>query len=262
VSRYQQAFSANAERRGIPTGVVDEAIEVAHQRGGTPGGLTFLETLEEVKDPLGKSFFLLPQGIGGEDARTAALLTYAVNAGTDYGVVGCADPVGSGSTDFPPTPFCANEIRRIADRQRANGWSYDQDVGFVHRNSGRLVATPDGILMGVGGNWLQALFSARGGTVWGDIFMINIRSADPAEMLRLIVRSGHAWYADRAGRPFESNLCLDRVLHHEERHSRQWAAKGHRRMLIGYGWELLREMLFRKTNRLEADAGLADGGYI
>jgi hypothetical protein len=90
---------------------------------------------------------------------------------------------------------------------------------------------------------------------------VNIRSADPAGLLRDIVRSGHAWYADAHGRPVESNLALDRVLHHEERHSRQWAAKGRARMLTDYGWELLRERVFRKINRLEEDAGLSDGGY-
>jgi hypothetical protein len=51
------------------------------------------------------------------------------------------------------------------------------------------------------------------------------------------------------------------VLHHEERHGRQWAAKGHAGMLRDYGWELFRELVFGRTNRLEEDAGLSDGGY-
>jgi hypothetical protein len=106
--------------------------------------------------------------------------------------------------------------------------------------------------MGMGGNWLQRQFSRRGGTTWGDIFMVNGGAlTDPAERLRRIVRSGHAWHG----------LDLDRVLHHEERHCRQWAAKGYVGMLGGYGWELARELVFRKTNRLEEDAGLSDGGY-
>jgi len=92
----------------------------------------------------------------------------------------------------------------------------------------------------------------RGGTTWGDIFMINGGTlTDPAERLRRIVQSGHAWHG----------LDLERVLHHEERHCRQWAAKGYAGMLGGYGWELARELVFRKTNRLEEDAGLSDGGY-
>jgi hypothetical protein len=107
------------------------------------------------------------------------------------------------------------------------------------------------MLMGVGGNWIQRRFSQRGGTTWGDIFMVNIGNrADAAAQLRRIVLSGRGCHPD-----------LDRLLHHEERHSRQWAAKGYAGMLRDYGWELLRELVFGKTNRLEEDAGLSDGGY-
>jgi hypothetical protein len=96
--------------------------------------------------------------------------------------------------------------------------------------------------------------------------MVNVSvddkdSTDPARRLRQIVESGHAWYTDREGMPLESNLALDRVLHHEELHSQQWAAKGHARMITAYLWEVLRDRLFGKINRLEAEAGLADGGY-
>ena len=136
-------------------------------------------------------------------------------------------------------------------RQNANRWSYNRDVPFVHRNGGRLVATPNGMLMGLGGNWIQRRFSQRGGTTWGDIFMINAgRVADPAEQLHRIVSAGHAWRLD-----------LDRVLHHEERHAAQWANRGYLGMLAGYGREVLRELVFGAVNRFEADAGLADGGY-
>jgi hypothetical protein len=190
--------------------------------------------------------------------RKAALMTYVLNAGTDYAKAGSQPGVVN---DFPDTPYSAAQVQRIIDRQDANSWSYRQHVAFVDRHGGRLVTTPNGILMGVGGNRILGMFSARAGTVWGDIFMVNIRCARPAEQLRLIVESGHAWYADRHGRPVESNLALDRVLHHEERHSRQWAAKGRAGMLTHYAWELLREGAFRKTNRLEEDAGLSDGGY-
>jgi hypothetical protein len=51
------------------------------------------------------------------------------------------------------------------------------------------------------------------------------------------------------------------VLHHEELHSQQWATKGYARMLRDYSWEIIRERVFGRTNRLEADAGLSDGGY-
>ena len=92
--------------------------------------------------------------------------------------------------------------------------------------------------------------------------MVNTgKVTDPAERLRRIVGSGHVWYTDRRDRHFQSSLDLDRVLHHEERHCRQWAAMGYAGMLRCYSWELLRELVFRKTNRLEEDAGLSDGGY-
>jgi hypothetical protein len=54
---------------------------------------------------------------------------------------------------------------------------------------------------------------------------------------------------------------LDRVLHHEELHSQQWAAKGHAGMITAYIWEVVRDKVFGKSNRLEEDAGLCDGGY-
>ena len=92
--------------------------------------------------------------------------------------------------------------------------------------------------------------------------MANVRNVtDPAERLCQIVQSGHAWYTDDSGKSFESNLDLDRVLRHEERHCHQWAAKGYAGMLRDYSWQLIREWVLGKTNRLEEDAGLSDGGY-
>jgi hypothetical protein len=245
----------NAARRGVPPEVI---VEIARQHGITPESFKILEEIEEIKDPDGKSFFLIPTGTGGDDAHKAALMTYILNGGTGYGKAAKQPGV---TNDFPETPYCAAEVRRIIDRQKANSWSYDRDVGFVDRNGGRLVTTPNGMLMGLAGNWILGLFSQQGGTAWGDIFMVNIGDADPSQQLRQIVQSGHAWYTDDHGKPFESNLDLDRVLHHEERHSAQWAAKGYPGMLKDYSWELIRERVFGKTNRLEEEAGLADGGY-
>lgn len=253
VTDYHARWRENAERRGVPSTVVDE---IARRHGLTERSFAVLAALTEINDPDGKSFFLLPRGTTGDEARGATLLTYVVNAGTGYGAA-CERPA-----DFAETPYCADEVQRIVDRQRANDWSYDQDVAFVDRNGGRLVTTPNGMLMGLGGNWIQRLFSRQGGTAWGDIFMVNVDAAGaPARRLRQIVQSGHSWYTDRKGRPFESGLALDRVLHHEELHSQQWAAKGHARMIAAYLWEAIRDKGFRQTNRLEEDAGLADGGY-
>lgn len=239
-NRYSAAWLENAQRRGV---AADLVAEIARRHAIAADSFNVLEGLEEIKDPHGKSYFLLPRSISGDHARTATLMTYVLNAGTDY---------GKPAADFPETPHTAGEVARIINRQNANRWSYSRDVGFVHRNGGRLVTTPNGILMGAGGNWLQRQFSRRGGTTWGDIFMVNMgKLTDPAERLRRIIRSGYAWY----------RLDLDRVLHHEERHCRQWAAKGYGGMLRDYSWELLRELVFGETNRLEADAGLSDGGY-
>jgi hypothetical protein len=250
---YHDTWLGNAARREVPAEVI---AEIARRHGIVPAGFEILEKSEEIKDPDGKSFFLLPAAASADHAREMVLMTYVFNAGTGYGKAGMQP------TDFPDTPYSASEVRRIIDRQKANGWSYSRDVRFVHRNGARLVATPNGILMGLGGNWIQRQFSQQGGTAWGDIFMVNIGgSIDPAQRLRQIVRSGHAWCTDENGRAIESNLDLDRVLHHEELHCQQWAAKGYPRMLRDYSWEIIRERVFGGTNRLEEEAGLSDGGY-
>jgi hypothetical protein len=255
---YYKNWLENAERQGVPAEVI---AEIARRHGVTTESFEVLTGWEEIKDPDGKSFFLMPPGVGGDEARKATLMTYILNAGTDYG------KAGKQPADFPETPYCADEVQRIIDRQQANGWSYSQDVGLVDANGGRLVTAPNGMLMGLGGNWIQKQFSRQGGTAWGDIFMVNVSvdfkdSAGPAGRLRQIVQSGHAWYTANNGKPVESNLALDRVLHHEELHSQQWAAKGHPRMIAAYVWEVFRDMVFGKTNRLEENAGLSDGGYM
>jgi hypothetical protein len=253
VHGYHTKWLENAKRQGVPPQVI---ADIARQHDITPTSFQILVELTEIKDPDGKSFFLIPPGTSGDDARQAALMTYILNAGTDYG------KAGTHPSDFPETPYSAAEVQRIINRQKANSWSYDQDIGFVDRNGGRLVTTPNGILMGLGGNWIQKQFSRQGGTAWGDIFMVNLDdSTGSARRLRQIVGSGHAWFTDNNGDPFESNLALDRVLHHEELHCQQWAAKGHAAMIVAYIWEVIRDRVFGKTNRLEEDAGLSDGGY-
>jgi len=239
---YHDKWLENAVRREVPREVISE---IARRHGITPESFEILEKMEEIKDPGGKSFFLLQPGASGDHARKAVLMTYVLNAGTDYG------KAGGRPADFPATPYASAEVQQIINRQNANNWSYARDVRFVHRNGARLVTTPNGMLMGLGGNWIQRQFSQQGGTAWGDIFMVNLPvRTDPAQQLRQIVRSGHTW-----------NLDLDRVLHHEELHSQQWAAKGYARMVRDYSWEMVRERVFGKANRLEADAGLSDGGY-
>lgn len=250
---YCMGWRDNAERRGVTANVV---AEIARRHDVTAARFAVLEDMAEFNDPHGKSFFLIPAYADGARARDAALMTYILNADTGYG------KPDKGPTDFPATPYDAAEVGRIMARQNANRWSYSRDVAFVHRTGGRLVTTPNGMLMGLGGNRIQRVFSQRGGTTWGDIFLVNAgRIADPGDQLGRIVSSGHAWFLDGGGTPRVSNLDLDRVLHHEERHAAQWADRGYLGMLTAYGRELLRELAFGAINRFEEDAGLADGGY-
>jgi hypothetical protein len=86
--------------------------------------------------------------------------------------------------------------------------------------------------------------------------MLNIDDPDDAaQQLRTVVTSGHAWYAGDDG-PYQGKLDLDPLLHHEERHSQQWAREGHAGFLASYVWEQI-----TGGNETEEDAGLSDGGY-
>lgn len=251
VSGHYRQWLENAVRRGVPIDTLKKIIAEHHI---TPEDFKILDGLEEIRededgDGIFKSYFLLPTDISGDDAAKAVRMTYLLNAGTDYGTEGEA-------TDFAPTPYGSEELRRITERQRENSWSYDDDVGFVHGNGGRLVTTPNGMMMGLGGNLVQDQFSQRGGTAWGDTFMLNIDDPDdPAQQLRQVVKSGHAWYDGDNG-PYQGALDADRLLHHEERHSQQWAREGHAGFLASYVWEQV-----TGGNETEEDAGLSDGGY-
>ncbi|MBS9533423.1 hypothetical protein KIH27_07440 [Mycobacterium sp. M1] len=230
----------NVERRAVAPKVV---AGIVRQHGITRDTFRVLDSLVEINDPDGKSYFLLSNRTGGGDARDAALLTYLLNAGTGYG------PAGN---DFPETPYGADEVRRIIGRQRANRWSYDA-VRVITGTGGCLAATPNGVLMGLGGNWIHTQLSRRGGTMWGDVFLLNGgRGVDPTRGLRAVIEAG--CLAD--GGP-----SLDRVLHHEERHAQQWARLGPVRMGTSYLAEETRVRILGGDNRFEVDAGLSDGGY-
>lgn len=246
-SAAYRSWLENAARRGVSA---DTIVEIARTHGIGPDDFAVLDELEEITDPDGKSFFLLPDDIGADDARKAVLMTYIVNAGTDYGKDGA-------KTDFAETPYSSDEVQRIIDRQKDNDWSYGDDVAFVHGNGGRLVTTPNGMLMGLGGNWLQGLYSQKGGTTYGDIFMLNIDDIDdPAAELRTVVESGRSRYQRDDGSTYRGELDLDPLLHHEERHSQQWGEEGFSGFLASYAWEQI-----RGKNDTEEDAGLSDGGY-
>lgn len=236
----------NAARRGIAPATIDDIVRC---HGIGPADFAVLDRLDEVTDPLGQSYFVLPVDIGAADARQAVLMTYVLNAGTGYGTTGA-------DNDFDETPYSAGEVQRILDRQAANDWTYERVVALVHRAGARLVTTPHGMLMGLGGNRLLGLFVRRGGTTYGDLFMLNIRRVDAVVELRETVRSGRARYQRTDGTTYAGRLPLDRLLHHEERHAQQWAAAGPARFVASYAWERA-----RGSNETEEDAGLGDGGY-
>ncbi|MCT7657863.1 EspA/EspE family type VII secretion system effector [Mycobacterium deserti] len=241
---YYAEWLQNADRQSVSPGTI---VDIAERHDITPEDFEVLNRMEKVTDPDGKSFFLIPKGTSGDDARKAVLMTYILNAGTDYGE--------GTDRDFEPTPYSADEVQRIIDRQSANSWSYDQDVGFVLDNDGALMTTPNGMLMGMGGNWAQDQFSWLGGTAWGEIFMENIdhsAGAGPAEQLRQIAQSGVSWNVGADGVPRAGTLDLDRLLHHEEIHSQQWAREGY----FGMIWDVATDL-----DRLEDEAGRRDGGY-
>lgn len=248
---YYKEWLQNAECQGVAPEVI---VDIARRHHITPESFDILNGMEKITDRDGKSFFLLPPGTSGEDARNAALMTYILNAGTDYG--------DNPETDFAETPYSADEVQRIIDRQNANSWSYDRDLEFVHGNGGRLMTTPNGMLMGMGGNQLQDFFSEGGGSTWGDIFMVNIDDAtDPAQTLRDMVDSGVMWYPTESGEgaPGSNTLDLDRILHHEEIHSQQWQRLGYVGFIDAYLTGKVVEIF--TDHPMEEDAGLSDGGY-
>ncbi|GAB2678601.1 hypothetical protein [Nocardia goodfellowii] len=250
-SGYYRQWLENAVRRRVS---IDTIVKIAAEHRITPEDFEILDGMKEIRededgDGIFKSYFLLPTDISADDATKAVRMTYLLNAGTDYGTEG-------ETTDFGPVPYGSGALWRIADRQRQNSWSYHKDVGFVHDNGGRIVTTPNGIMMGLGGNVVQDQFSQGGGTTWGDMFMLDIDNPkDPAPQLREVAKSGQVW-GEGADGPFRGELDMDRLLHHEERHSRQWAHEGGTAFLASYLWERV-----TGGNETEEDAGLSDGGY-
>ncbi|WP_234806577.1 hypothetical protein [Mycolicibacter nonchromogenicus] len=242
-SPAHRAWLANLDRRAVGPRAV---TEIVREYGITRDSFRALDVMEQLTDPDRKSYFVIPRTAGGDAVRRAVLLTYLLNAGTGYG------RPGSGS-DFPETPYGPAEMRRIVDRQRANRWSYAVVRGIC--NTGGCVATtPNGVLMVVGGNRIHGTFSHRGGTMWGDLFLVNstVRVSDPAERMREIIESG------RLG---PGGPDLDTLLHHEEIHAQQWAALGAVQMPARYLAEEARVRIFGGVNSFEEAAGLSDGGY-
>ncbi|MFT3901159.1 MAG: hypothetical protein QM728_13075 [Gordonia sp. (in: high G+C Gram-positive bacteria)] len=209
-----------------------------------------LAAMPRVLDPEGKSYFLVPRDMGGPDLRRAVLDTYVANAGGGY-------PGG----DFPVTPFSPDEIARVEARQTANRWTYNRVAGWAMAHGAALATTPNGMLMGMGGNPLARAWSQQGGTTWGDLFLINVgRGVDPTDALTATIVGGAPVYRRKATL-YRGDLPLDLLLHHEEIHARQWARYGRARFAAAYLREQARAARTGTANRYEVEAGLADGGY-
>lgn len=246
---YYREWLQNAASNDVPPQVI---VDIARRHHITPASFDVLNGMEKVVDNDGKSYFLLPKGTSAEDAKKAALMTYVLNAGTGYG-----KSRGGDKNDFAETPYTADEVQRIMDRQAANAWSYTAAEHFT----GSLAVTPNGMLMGLGGNLLEDQISQQAGSTVGDVFLVNIDNPkDPAQVLRDMIGSGQMWYGETAPRP-NSAIDLDRILHHEERHSQQWAQIGFQEMVKQYGLEVIHEKITDKRNPFETNAGASDGGY-
>ena len=116
--------------------------------------------------------------------------------------------------------------------------------------------TPHGIFMAVGEDRLMPsttdLFAYEGGTMWGEIFMVNDESSDPAARLRDMVEND-------TKDPPDSIHPLWRVLRHEEVHAQQWARYGYSGFIARYLWH---NPLDPCGHPMEEEAGFEDGGYF
>lgn len=255
---FYREWLQNAAKKGVPPQVI---VDIARQEHITPVSFDILRGMERVVDNNRTSsdpsddntYFLVPAGASAADVRRATVMTHILNAGTGY-------TKGNPDTDFAQTPYTANEVRRIVDRQAANSWSYDQ-VPRLAGSGGCFATTPNGMVMGLGGGFVQNQLSQQGGSTYGDVFLINIdHPTDAAGQLREIIGSGHMWY-DRPGGAKEGGLDIDRILHHEERHSQQWAALGPVEFAKQYAISLATEKITGRQNPFETNAGASDGGY-
>ena len=240
VSGSHRVWLANIDRHAVAPQVV---ADIVRSRRITRDSFGILDEMEQIAGPDGKSYFVVGGDARPDGVRRATLLTYILNAGTGYGGSSC---------DFPATPYGAAEMHRIIDRQWSNRWSYAA-LRRVRDTGGQLVTTPNGMLLGLGGNRIHSHVSRRGGTTWGDLFLVSMnRVDDPAGRLRAIIETGRA---------HEGGPGLERLLHHEEIHAQQWAALGPVQLPARYLAEETRVRIFGGTNRFEKQAGLSDGGY-
>ena len=275
----------NAASQGISPATI---CAIAAEFDITPQSFAVLDGLDRISDPDKKTFFVLPPNVDAAIAEQIVLMAYVFNARTDYAKAD--DPGNEQDTSVTPNsylevPYSVAEILRIQQRIDANADSYPLLLPWIQNLGGQVVATPNGMMMGVamGGYsddswWLRfckaelAELSQGGGTTYGDLFIINIDdSTDPLATIKTIIKNGSAPYTgDPTGnsrgyfpgpQPGDApgTIDLDRLLHHEQRHAQQWADNG---------LEFIHKYFFQvgtgrgdENNPWEQDAGLTDGGY-
>lgn len=288
---YEQ-WLKDAAAHDVP---VDEILRIAKEFGITPDDFSILNGLQMEQDPDGKYFFILPDSINSKDVQKAVLMTYILNAGTDYATAD--DSLAINDPKHPKdscaeTPYSVAEIQRVIDRQKLNAWSYSLIVDYLEAtrnyypgisNSGAWATTPNGTLMGIGGNTVQDWFSQSEGTTYGDVFILNYDNLpDPESTLVNVITNGKvpSLSDPTAANPGTNALDLDRMLHHEELHSQQWAATQQTLQQLNYhgiplvplpvlpffgaeyGMEYQASGKDGSKNYFEIGAGLADGGYV
>lgn len=215
----------------------DLLIGRARQEGIADDTFDLLEGVTEIRDPDGRAFFQITEA-NIQDARRIAELTQLLAGG---------------------------EPSKDADRRDANHWSYedtfwlgDGDVKQTLQNGGAMAATPEGIYMAVPGPKgplglpnEQDIHAARGGTMYGEVFVTNGSHEDPGAQLRQYVQDGSLF--GPGGHP------LRRTLKHETVHAEQWARYG----WSGFVWKYFAENDANDpcNHPLEIEAGLEDGGY-
>lgn len=254
----------NAADNGVPPETV---VEIARQENLTPRSFDVLNApgMERVTDTNGtpetsddKDYWILPDDATAEQARQATLMTYIYNAGTGYGA-----SKGNAGNDFAETPYSAAEVARVRERQADNWWSYNL-LPEAMDQGGRFATTPNGMLMGLGGGLVQQELTMAAGTCYGDVFAVNYdHPTNAADQLRSIITSGEATWQKDNGTEGTGN-DLDRVLHHEERHSQQWAERGPLGMkdyVLAYGTAEIYARITGTHNSFEENAGASDGGY-
>lgn len=212
-----------------------DLVDLARQEGVQDDTFDLLEELEVIRDPDGRAYFEF--GLDhADDARRIAELTELLDG---------------------------REPSTNAWRRDGNSWTSDTllgqgDIRLVLNDGGALATTPEGIFMAVGDSskivTSTDIFALSGGTMWGEIFMINQEDEDPDRLLRNIITIGSLSRRED-GHPLRD------ILKHEEVHGQQWAREGYASFIAQYVFWLAWHRGDMCQHPFEIEAGLEDGNY-